>query len=135
MGAMQASYVGVLDTLKLTIGLGPEVTDSAVALAEREKVAQLRVDDFFNQVFAQTARLRPLPGALGQVLRDQEGGKISSPASRWRSKWPRRAALNAPGGPGGPGGPGAGGPQGGPPQGVSPAAGPPPVSAPPSSQP
>ena len=134
--AMQASYAGVIDTLKLTIGLGPEVTDSGVALAEREKVAQLRVEDFFNQVFAQTARLRPLPGALGQVLRDQEGGKIIQPGiTRAVEIAAAAAALNAPGGPGGPGGPGAGGPQGGPPQGVSPAAGPPPVSAPPSSQP
>jgi len=134
--AMQASYAGVIDTLKLSIGLGPEVTDSSVALTEREKVAQLRVDDFFNQVFAQTARLRPLPGALGQVLRDQEGGKIIQPGiTRAVEIAAAAAALNAPGGPGGPGGPGAGGPQGGPPQGVSPAAGPPPVSAPPSSQP
>ena len=99
---MQASYAGVIDTLKLTIGLGPEVTDSAVALAEREKVAQLRVDDFFNQVFAQTARLRPLPGALGQVLRDQEGGKIIQPGiTRAVEMAAAAAALNAPGGPGG----------------------------------
>lgn len=128
--AMQASYVGVIDTLKLTIGLGPEVTDSGVALAEREKVAQLRVENFFNQVFAQTARLRPLPGALGQVLRDQEGGKIVQPGiTRAVEMAAAAAALNAPGGPG------AGDAQGGPPQGVSPAAGPPPVSAPSSSQP
>jgi hypothetical protein len=131
--AMAASYQGVIDTLKLSIGLGPDVTDSSVALAEREKVAQLRVDDFFNQVFAQTARLRPLPGALGQVLRDQEGGKLSQPGiTRAVELAAAAAAANAV-----PGGPGAGGPQapGGPPQGVSPAAGPPPISAPPASQP
>jgi len=75
--AMEQTYQGVIDTLKLSIGLGAEVTDSGVALPERQKVAQLRVDTFFEEVFAQRARLRPLPGALGQVLRDQEGGKVS----------------------------------------------------------
>jgi len=131
--AMTASYQGVIDTLKMSIGLGPDVTDSSAALSERETVAQLRVDDFFNQVFAQTARLRPLPGALGQVLRDQEGGKLS-PAGLTRAVElaAAAAALNAPAG-----GPGAGGPPvaGGAEQGVRPAAGPPPVGAPPASQP
>jgi hypothetical protein len=75
--AMEASYKGAVDTLKMAIGLGAEVTDSSVALEERRTLARLRVDDFFNAVFAQTARPHPLPGALGQVLRDSEGAKIS----------------------------------------------------------
>jgi len=132
--AMQASYQGVIDTLKINIGLGPDVTDSSVALAEREKVAQLRVDDFFTQVFEQRARLRPLPGALGQVLRDQEGGKLSQAGlTRAVELAVAAAAPGAPGAPaGGPGGPPV---PGGPGQGVQPAAGPPPVGAPPASQP
>ncbi len=120
--AMEQGYRGVLDTLKLAVGLGAEVSDSSVALAERQKVAQLRVDDYFNQVFAQTARLRPLPGALAQVLRDQEGGKIS-PAGIARAVEIAAAAeaLNT-----------AGRDSAGP---LRPAAGPPPVDAPPSPQP
>ena len=119
--AMEASYRGVVDTLKLAIGLGSEVTDSGVALVERQKVAQLRVDAFFNAVFAQQARLRPLPGALGQVLRDQEGGKIS-PAGIARAVElaAAAAALNV-------GGDSTGT--------LRPSAGPPPVSAPPATQP
>ncbi len=128
--AMEASYQGVIDTLILTIGLGPDVTDPSAAVSERERVAQIRVEEFFNQVFAQTARLRPLPGALGQVLRDQEGGKISQPGITRAVEIASEAALQN-------GQPGAGGPQlpGGMNPGVQPAAGPPPVGTPPARQP
>lgn len=120
--AMEASYKGIVDTIKVAVGLGPEVTDSNVAVVERQKVAQLRVEAFFNAVFAQTARLRPLPGALGQVLRDQEGAKIS-PAGITRAVEIAAAAqvMNA-----------AGGDSAG---ALRPSAGPPPVGAPPASQP
>jgi hypothetical protein len=120
--AMVQSYQGAVDSIKVAVGLGAEVTDTSIALAERQKVAQLRVDDFFSQVFAQVARLHPLPGALGQVLRDQEGSKIS-PAGIARAVELAAAAqaLNA----AGPDSTGA----------VRPAAGPPPVGPPPSSQP
>jgi hypothetical protein len=119
---MVQSYQGAVDSIKVAVGLGAEVTDTSIALAERQKVAQLRVDDFFSQVFAQVARLHPLPGALGQVLRDQEGSKIS-PAGIARAVELAAAAqaLNA----AGPDSTGA----------VRPAAGPPPVGPPPSSQP
>jgi hypothetical protein len=122
--AMQESYLGVIDTLKLSIGLGPDITDPSAAVSEREQAAQMRVDDFFNQVFEQRARLRPLPGALGQVLRDQEGGKLSQ-AGITRAVELAAAAEAAKGGPPA----GVGGPptSSGPPQGVQPASGPPPV--------
>jgi len=120
--AMEQGYQGVIDTLKLSIGLGAEVSDSSIALAERQKVAQLRVDDFFNQVFAKQARLRPLPGALGQILRDQEGGKISPAGIARAVELAAAAAATTPGG-----GDSTGA--------VRPAAGPPPLGAPPSIQP
>jgi parvulin-like peptidyl-prolyl isomerase len=125
--AMRQSYAAELDTLKLTIGLGPDVTDPSAAVSEREKVAQLRVDDFFNQLFEQRARLRPLPGALGQVLREQEGGKLSQAglARAVELAVAAQAASPAPGGPGAGGAPAPGAPG----QAVQPAAGPPPVGA------
>ena len=61
---------------QLTVGLGPDVTDSSTAVAERERLAQLRVDDYFARVFSRQARLRPLPGALGQLLQDREGAQV-----------------------------------------------------------
>jgi hypothetical protein len=120
--AMEQSYQGAVDTLKLAIGLGSDVTDSSIALAERQKVAQLRVDDFFNQVFAQQARLRPLPGALAQVLRDSEGGKLS-PAGLARAVEIATAAAAAKGTSADSVG------------AVRPAAGPPPVGPSPAGQP
>lgn len=119
--AMMASYRGVVDTLKLTLALGTDVTDASVALSEREKVAQLKVDAFFDRVFEQTARLRPLPGALGEVLRDREGGKLSQPGLA-RAVELASAAAAAPGAtdPNAP---------------LQPAAGPPPVGGAPSSAP
>lgn len=120
--ALRQGYLGTIDTLKLTIGLGPEVTDPSAAVAEREKVAQLRVDDFFNQLFEQRARLRPLPGALGEVLRDQEGGKLSQPGLARAVELAVAAQAANPGAGGAPAPAGQG-------QGMQPAAGPPPTGA------
>ncbi|HEX5005242.1 MAG TPA: peptidylprolyl isomerase [Gemmatimonadales bacterium] len=126
--AMQATYLGVVDTLKMNIGLGPDVIDPSASVAEREKAAQLRVDAYFDEVFAQRARLRPLPGALGEVLRDQEGGKISQPGiTRAVELAAAAAAVN--------GAPGAAPAGGDPNAAVRPAAGPPPISAPPAATP
>ena len=124
--AMMATYKATIDTLKLTVGLGQDVTDSSAALTEREKVAQLRVDDYFTRVFAQQARLRPLPGALGQLLQDRLGAKIS-PAGISRAVDLAVAAAAKAGG-----APGAGGDSAG---AVRPAAGPPPVGGPPAGAP
>jgi hypothetical protein len=127
--AMVATYNATIDTLKLTVGLGADVTDSSTPVAEREKVAQLRVDDFFTRVFAQQARLRPLPGALGQLLQDREHAKIS-PAGITRAV-DLAAAEAAKAGMGA----GAGGAPPAPTGAVQPAAGPPPVGAPPAAGP
>jgi hypothetical protein len=124
-----ATYNATVDTLKLTVGLGADVTDSSTPVAEREKVAQLRVDDFFGRVFAQQARLRPLPGALGQLLQDREHAKIS-PAGITRAV-DLAAAEAAKAGMGA----GAGGAPPAPTGAVQPAAGPPPVGAPPAAGP
>jgi len=124
--AMMATYKATIDTLKLTVGLGQDVTDSSAALTEREKVAQLRVDDYFTRVFAQQARLRPLPGALGQLLQDRLGAKVS-PAGISRAVDLAVAAEAKAGG-----APGAGRDSAG---AVRPAAGPPPVGGPPAGAP
>jgi hypothetical protein len=120
--AMMATYLATIDTVKMTVGLGAEVTDSNTPVAEREKLAQLRVDDYFERVFAQQARLRPLPGALGQLLQDREGAKVR-PAGISRAVDIAAAdALKAASGRDTTGA-------------VRPAPGPPPVSAPPAATP
>jgi hypothetical protein len=48
-----------------------DVTDSTVATAEREKVAGLKVEKYFDDLIAGKTRLRPLPSALATLLRER----------------------------------------------------------------
>jgi hypothetical protein len=48
-----------------------DITDSGVALGEREKVAELKVERYFDDLIAGKARLRPLPSALATLLRER----------------------------------------------------------------
>jgi hypothetical protein len=69
---MQRRYQSQLDTLKGEMGLdASDVTDPAVAAGERDKVAELKVDRYFDQLIAGKRRLRPLPSALATLLRDR----------------------------------------------------------------
>jgi hypothetical protein len=69
---LQRKYFSQLDTLKSEMGLNQsDLTDSSVGLADREKVAQLRVEKYFDQLIAGKGRLRPLPSALATMLRER----------------------------------------------------------------
>ena len=69
---LQRKYLSQLDTLKSEMGLDQsDLTDSAVGLADREKVAQLRVERYFDQLIAGKGKLRPLPSALATMLRER----------------------------------------------------------------
>jgi hypothetical protein len=69
---MQRRYQTQLDTLKNEMGLdATDVTDPAVSSGERDKVAELKVERYFDQLIAGKQRLRPLPAALGTLLRDR----------------------------------------------------------------
>jgi peptidyl-prolyl cis-trans isomerase D len=69
---MQRRYQAQLDTLKGEMGLDEsDVTDSAVTAGERDKVAELKVDRYFDQLIAGKQHLRPLPSALATLLRDR----------------------------------------------------------------
>jgi len=48
-----------------------DITDSSVAIGEREKVAGLKVERYFDDLIAGKARLRPLPSALATLLRER----------------------------------------------------------------
>ena len=70
--SLSRKYLGQLDTLKMEMSLDQsDLTDTATALAEREKVAQLVVERYFDQLIAGKVRLRPLPSALATLLRDR----------------------------------------------------------------
>ena len=47
------------------------MTDSSIAIAEREKVAGLKVERYFDDLIAGKTRLRPLPSALATLLRER----------------------------------------------------------------
>lgn len=58
-----------VDTLKVTIGLGPEVLDPNAPEADRRRAAALRVDQFFDRMTQGQARMQLLPGMLTWTLR------------------------------------------------------------------
>lgn len=69
---LQSRYMTQLDTLKAEMDLkAPELTDSSISQAEREKIAALKVEKYFDQLVAGKTRLRPLPSALAGLLRDE----------------------------------------------------------------
>jgi hypothetical protein len=70
--SLENKYLGQLDTLKREMSLDQsDVTDTSTPLAEREKVAQLMVERYFDQLIAGKGRLRPLPSALATLLRER----------------------------------------------------------------
>jgi parvulin-like peptidyl-prolyl isomerase len=69
---LRAQYLAQLDTLKSEMGLTvPDVTDSTIAVREREKVAALIVEKYFDDLVGGKIRLRPLPSALASLLKEK----------------------------------------------------------------
>jgi len=66
-----------IDTLKNTIGLGPDVIDPAASEADRRRAAALRVDSFFDRMVTGEAPVRLLPGMLTWTLREKVGAKVN----------------------------------------------------------
>jgi hypothetical protein len=70
--SLKRRYQEQIDTLRTEMGLQDgDITDSGVALGEREKVAELKVERYFDDLIAGKARLRPLPSALATLLRER----------------------------------------------------------------
>jgi hypothetical protein len=69
---LERRYLAQLDTLKTEMGLaGSDLTDTTVAASERQKVAGLKMEQYFDQLIGGKARLRPLPSALASLLRER----------------------------------------------------------------
>jgi parvulin-like peptidyl-prolyl isomerase len=70
--SLKQRYENQLDTLKTEMDLQTaEFGDSSISTAEREKVAGLKVERYFDQLVGGKTRLRPLPSALASLLRDR----------------------------------------------------------------
>jgi len=65
-------YRTQLDTLRIEVGLNAsDLNDASTPLAERQKLAELKVDQYFDRLTQGKARLRPLPSALSTLLRQR----------------------------------------------------------------
>jgi len=75
--SMADGYRGQIDTLRAEMGLDTaSMFDSTVAPADRNKVAAVKVDQYFNRLAGGRSRLRPIPAALSTLLRDRSSYKV-----------------------------------------------------------
>jgi hypothetical protein len=69
---LERRYLSQLDTLKTEMGLtGGDLTDTTVSAAERQKVAGLKMEQYFDNLIAGKTTLRPMPSALATLLRER----------------------------------------------------------------
>jgi hypothetical protein len=74
---LEERYRSQLDTLRSEMGLDTAALwDSTAPRAERNKVAAMKVDQYFERLLSGKSRLRPLPSALAQVLRERGDYRI-----------------------------------------------------------
>ena len=64
------------DTLRAEMGLADASLDSSVAGADRSKVAEMKLDQYFDRLVEGKTRLRPIPSALATVLRERSSYRI-----------------------------------------------------------
>jgi hypothetical protein len=75
--SMADGYRAQVDTLRAEMALDTTALfDSTVAAADRNKVAAVKVDQYFNRLAGGKSRLRPIPAALATLLRDRANYKI-----------------------------------------------------------
>lgn len=74
---MKRRYLAALDTLKAEMQLGgSDLTDASVPEEQREKLATLKVEQYFDGLVEGKIRLRPLPSALAMLLRDRMPNRL-----------------------------------------------------------
>jgi hypothetical protein len=66
-----------IDTLRLALGLGREISDSSVSESERTKLAALRLDTYFNDLVTGKSRVRPMPATLSAWLRKNGSYRVN----------------------------------------------------------
>jgi PPIC-type PPIASE domain len=69
---LRQRFLAQLDTLKMEMDLtSPDLTDSTIALSEREKIAALKVQKYFEGLVDRKVRLRPIAPSLAGLLREK----------------------------------------------------------------
>jgi hypothetical protein len=74
---MADNYRSQVDTLQAEMGLDTAALwDSTAATADRNRVAAMKVDQYFDRLSTGKSRLRPLPSTLATLLRDRSSYKV-----------------------------------------------------------
>ncbi|MEO5799351.1 MAG: peptidylprolyl isomerase [Gemmatimonadales bacterium] len=76
---ISSEFAMQVDTLKVSMGITPEVLDPKASSSERSKAAALKVDQYFDKLIKGETRLRVLPGLLASALRSEGKYKVNEP--------------------------------------------------------
>ncbi|MEO8200889.1 MAG: peptidylprolyl isomerase [Gemmatimonadota bacterium] len=74
---LQQQHRAEIDSLRASLGLGSEITDTSVSESEREKLAGLRIDTYFNDLVTGKAQVRKMPATLSSWLREHMSYQIN----------------------------------------------------------
>ena len=74
---IRQEYDASIDTLRMLLRLGDDVTDATLTAAQRSEVVELKIDGYFDRVAAGIATLVAPPPALPQVLRARESYSVN----------------------------------------------------------
>lgn len=75
--SLQQQHRAEIDTLRMSLGLGSEITDTSVSQDERAKLAALRIDTYFNDLVSGKAHVRKMPATLSAWLREHMSYRIN----------------------------------------------------------
>lgn len=74
---LQQQHRAEIDSLRQSLGLGSQVTDSSIDQAEREKLAALRIETYFDDLVSGKARVRRIPATLSAWLRQHQSFRVN----------------------------------------------------------
>jgi parvulin-like peptidyl-prolyl isomerase len=74
---IKQKYDASIDTLRLLLRLGDDVSNTTITAAQRSQVVRLKIDGYFDRVAAGQAALMAPPPALPHVLRSRESYNVS----------------------------------------------------------
>ena len=67
----RVTFLATLDTLRYTVGITADVTDTTATLADREAAASLSINTYLGKLLRREAPARAVPGPMTWYLRDR----------------------------------------------------------------
>jgi hypothetical protein len=68
---LRVTYLAGLDTLRYTLGVTADVTDTTASLANREQATMLQISNYVGRLLRREAPARAIPGPMTWYLRDR----------------------------------------------------------------